>query len=73
MNRERQTTLTNSLAGLLVEWSKAGRRLTRTTAGRCVVPGCSFMAFVALKTESFDRPVCLKHHELLDESNALIA
>jgi hypothetical protein len=58
--------LEDSLDGLLLEWSKGGSHVGPTHAARCVVRGCRFMAYVALKTDTVKKDVCLKHFELLN-------
>ena len=59
------------LQTLAIEWSRAGRRLSPTHAGRCVVGGCYSMPFVALRTAAGSKAVCFPHYGLLDDATGL--
>jgi len=62
-----------SLDQILIEWSKAGSRLGPSHAARCVIRSCRFMAYVALKTDTVNQDVCLKHFERLNRLNDRVA
>jgi hypothetical protein len=48
------------------EWAAARRQLDPSAlSGTCSIPGCRTMPFVALKTSSGRRPLCLRHFEKL--------
>jgi hypothetical protein len=54
---------------LFSSWQEAGSRLSfsvTTNFGRCSVEGCRAMAFVSLHTPAGLRPVCLRHHGILE-------
>jgi hypothetical protein len=61
------------LETLSKEWSKSGGHVGRTDAASCIVTRCRAMAFVALRTRTGPRPVCLKHFERLDAVGVLVA
>lgn len=54
------------IARLRDEWAAARFQLnTEAMSGICSVSGCRTMPFVALKTNTGRRPLCLRHFELL--------
>ena len=48
------------------EWAAARRQLVPSVlSGACSISGCRTMPFVALKTATGRRPLCLRHFEKL--------